>query len=196
MKQQPFSQEINPQALEEVNFFDAPIPGQSLTNSPDKPHAFERPPEFTSVDDLMLYFADVLLEADTYTEMMKLLARGQTIDTLAQMILYTNFTEGKLTPDLMMLAYEPLVLFIMAMAERVNVEYTLDDDATDLDELDSEETAKVGNVMNDITKMYKQSKQDQELAGMQQSASLKPELKREIEEAPVEEVKSLLSREQ
>lgn len=196
MKQQPFSQEINPQALEEVNFFDAPIPGQSLTNSPDKPHAFERPPEFTSVDDLMLYFADVLLEADTYTEMMKLLARGQTIDTLAQMILYTNFTEGKLTPDLMMLAYEPLVLFIMAMAERVNVEYTLDDDATDLDELDSEETAKVGNVMNDITKMYKQSKQDQELAGMQRSASLKPELKREIEEAPVEEVKSLLSREQ
>jgi len=196
MKQQPFSQEINPQALEEVNFFDAAIPGQSLTNSPDKPHAFERPPEFTSVDDLMLYFADVLLEADTYTEMMKLLARGQTIDTLAQMILYTNFTEGKLTPDLMMLAYEPLVLFIMAMAERVNVEYTLDDDATDLDELDSEETAKVGNVMNDITKMYKQSKQDQELAGMQRSASLKPELKREIEEAPVEEVKSLLSREQ
>ena len=196
MKQQPFSQEINPQALEEVNFFDAPIPGQSLTNSPDKPHAFERPPEFTSVDDLMLYFADVLLEADTYTEMMKLLARGQTIDTLAQMILYTNFTEGKLTPDLMMLAYEPLVLFIMAMAERVNVEYTLDDDATDLDELDSEETAKVGNVMNDITKMYKQSKQDQELVGMQRSASLKPELKREIEEAPVEEVKSLLSREQ
>lgn len=194
MKKQQFQQEMNPQALQEVNFFDAPIPGQSLTNSPDKPHAFERPPEFTSIDDLMLYFADILLEADTYTEMMKLLARGQTVDSLAQMILYTNFTEGKLTPDLMMLAYEPLVLFIMAMAERVNIDYEFDDDDVELEDLDAEETAKVGNVMQDITKMYKHSKQDADLEGMQKSAALKPELKKAVEEAPVEEVKSLLSR--
>ena len=194
MKKQQFQQEMNSQALQEVNFFDAPIPGQSLTNSPDKPHAFERPPEFTSIDDLMLYFADILLEADTYTEMMKLLARGQTVDSLAQMILYTNFTEGKLTPDLMMLAYEPLVLFIMAMAERVNIEYEFDDDDVELEDLDAEETAKVGNVMQDITKMYKHSKQDADLEGMQKSAALKPELKQAVEEAPVEEVKSLLSR--
>jgi len=194
MKKQQFQQEMNSQALQEVNFFDAPIPGQSLTNSPDKPHAFERPPEFTSIDDLMLYFADILLEADTYTEMMKLLARGQTVDTLAQMILYTNFTEGKLTPDLMMLAYEPLVLFIMAMAERVNIDYKFDDDDVELEDLDAEETAKVGNVMQDITKMYKHSKQDADLEGMQKSAALKPELKQAVEEAPVEEVKSLLSR--
>jgi len=194
MKKQQFQQEMNSQALQEVNFFDAPIPGQSLTNSPDKPHAFERPPEFTSIDDLMLYFADILLEADTYTEMMKLLARGQTVDTLAQMILYTNFTEGKLTPDLMMLAYEPLVLFIMAMAERVNIDYEFDDDDVELEDLDAEETAKVGNVMQDITKMYKHSKQDADLEGMQKSAALKPELKQAVEEAPVEEVKSLLSR--
>ncbi len=194
MKKQQFQQEINSQALQDVNFFDAPIPGQSLTNSPDKPHAFERPPEFTSIDELMLYFADILLEADTYTEMMKLLARGQTVDSLAQMILYTNFTEGKLTPDLMLLAYEPLVLFIMAMAERVNIDYEFDDDAVELEDLDSEETAKVGNVMQDITKMYKQSKQDTALEGMQKSAALKPELKQAVEEAPVEEVKSLLSR--
>lgn len=194
MKKQQFQQEMNSQALQEVNFFDAPIPGQSLTNSPDKPHAFERPPEFTSIDDLMLYFADILLEADTYTEMMKLLARGQTVDSLAQMILYTNFTEGKLTPDLMMLAYEPLVLFIMAMAERVNIDYEFDDDDVELEDLDAEETAKVGNVMQDITKMYKHSKQDSDLEGMQKSAALKPELKQAVEEAPVEEVKSLLSR--
>lgn len=194
MKKQQFQQEMNSQALQEVNFFDAPIPGQSLTNSPDKPHAFERPPEFTSIDDLMLYFADILLEADTYTEMMKLLARGQTVDSLAQMILYTNFTEGKLTPDLMMLAYEPLVLFIMAMAERVNIDYEFDDDDVELEDLDAEETAKVGNVMQDITKMYKHSKQDADLEGMQKSAALKPELKQAVEAAPVEEVKSLLSR--
>ncbi len=194
MKKQQFQQEMNSQALQEVNFFDAPIPGQSLTNRPDKPHAFERPPEFTSIDDLMLYFADILLEADTYTEMMKLLARGQTVDSLAQMILYTNFTEGKLTPDLMMLAYEPLVLFIMAMAERVNIDYEFDDDDVELEDLDAEETAKVGNVMQDITKMYKHSKQDADLEGMQKSAALKPELKQAVEAAPVEEVKSLLSR--
>jgi hypothetical protein len=33
MKKQQFQQEMNPQALQEVNFFDAPIPGQSLTTA-------------------------------------------------------------------------------------------------------------------------------------------------------------------
>jgi len=82
----------------------------------------------------------------------------------------------------------------MAMAERVNIDYKFDDDDVELEDLDAEETAKVGNVMQDITKMYKHSKQDADLEGMQKSAALKPELKQAVEEAPVEEVKSLLSR--
>ena len=69
----------------------------------------------------------------------------------------------------------------------MTIDYEFDDDDVELEDLDAEETAKVGNVMQDITKMYKHSKQDADLEGMQKSAALKPELKQAVEEAPVEE---------
>ena len=36
-----------------VNPFNAPIPGESLTTSPDMKKAWERPPQYTDVDDCM-----------------------------------------------------------------------------------------------------------------------------------------------
>jgi len=195
MKKNTFNKEINSAALNNVNFFDGPIPGQSLTNSPEQPYRWERPPEFVKLDQAMMYFADKLLEPETYAEMMKLLSRGQTVDALAQMILYTSFTEGKINPDLMMLCYEPLLFLIMAMAERVDVEYELDDDDTELDELDEDQVKEVNTAMQGIGNAYKTSKQTNELKGMQNVASkLKPEIKEELEEVKTEEIKSLLGR--
>jgi hypothetical protein len=195
MKKPTFNKEINPEALNNVNFFDGPIPGQSLTDSPEQPYRWERPPEFTKADEAMMYFADKLLQPETYTEMMKLLSRGQTVDTLAQMILYASFTEGKINPDLMMLCYEPLLFLIMAMAERVDVEYELDDDETELDDLDEDQVKDVNSAMQGLGSAYKTSKQGNELKGMQNVASkLKPEIKEELEEVKTEEIKSLLGR--
>jgi hypothetical protein len=195
MKKPTFNKEINPEALNNVNFFDGPIPGQSLTDSPEQPYRWERPPEFVKVDEAMMYFADKLLQPETYTEMMKLLSRGQTVDTLAQMILYASFTEGKINPDLMMLCYEPLLFLIMAMAERVDVEYELDDDETELDDLDEDQVKDVNSAMQGLGSAYKTSKQGNELKGMQNVASkLKPEIKEELEEVKTEEIKSLLGR--
>lgn len=195
MKKPTFNKEINPEALNNVNFFDGPIPGQSLTDSPEQPYRWERPPEFVKVDEAMMYFADKLLQPETYTEMMKLLSRGQTVDALAQMILYASFTEGKINPDLMMLCYEPLLFLIMAMAERVDVEYELDDDETELDDLDEDQVKDVNNAMQGLGSAYKTSKQGNELKGMQNVASkLKPEIKEELEEVKTEEIKSLLGR--
>ena len=36
-----------------VNPFNAPVPGESLTSSPDMPRAWERPPQYTSQDNAM-----------------------------------------------------------------------------------------------------------------------------------------------
>lgn len=195
MKKATFTNEINQNALNDVNFFDAPIPGQSLTDSPDQPYKWESPPQFVKVDQAMLYFADVLLEPETYAEMMKLLARGQTVDTLTQMILYTSFTEGKITPDLMLLCYEPLLLLIMAMAEKVDVEYKLDDDTTELDDLDADEATEVNNSIQGLTDLYKGKNEQVKLKEMQNTAAnLQPEVKEELEEVETEEIKSLLAR--
>ena len=42
-----------------------PIPGQSLTNSPDQPYAWERPPEFTEPRQAMYEVFDVLTEQNS-----------------------------------------------------------------------------------------------------------------------------------
>lgn len=195
MKQNTFNRELNPEALNNVNFFDGPIPGQSLTDSPEQPYRWERPPEFVKLDQAMMYFADKLLQPETYAEMMKLLSRGQTVDALAQMILYASFTEGKINPDLMMLCYEPLLFLIMAMAEKVGIEYELDDDETELDDLDEDQVKEVNTAMQGLGNAYKTSKQTSELKGMQNVASkLKPEIKEELAEVKTEEIKSLLNR--
>ena len=44
-----------------VNPFNAPIPGESLTTSPDMQKSWERPPRFTDPDDCM---ENIYLEAD------------------------------------------------------------------------------------------------------------------------------------
>jgi len=195
MKNKTFTEEISPEALKGVNFFDAPIPGQSLTDDPDQPYRWEQPPEFVKADQAMMYFADKLLEPETYTEMMNLLSRGQTVDALAQMILYASFTEGKITPDLMLLCYEPLLFLIMAMAEKVDIEYKLDDDAIELDEFEKEDSTKISNALSGITEKYYKEKQNTKLASMQNTASkLQPSIKKELEEVETEEIKGLLSR--
>ena len=42
--------------------FNRPIPGQSLTNDPNSPLPFEKPPEFTEVDDAIEYFFATIVE--------------------------------------------------------------------------------------------------------------------------------------
>ena len=45
--------------------FNRPIPGQSLTNDPASPMAFEKPPEFTNVDDAVEYFFAMIVDEET-----------------------------------------------------------------------------------------------------------------------------------
>lgn len=192
MKKPTFNNEINPDALENVNFFDGPIPGQSLTNDPETPYAWEQPPEYSTVDEAMMYFADTLLDVETYAEMMSLIKRGQTIDDLAQMILYRSFQIGKINPDLMLLCYEPLLFLLMAMAEKVGIEYDLDNDDLEMDELEGEEIQKTTDDVVSINNLYRNKKQ--EITQEAKSITLQPQVKKELEEVKTEEVKGLLDR--
>jgi hypothetical protein len=192
MKKPTIDQEINEDALENVNFFSAPIPGQSLTNDPETPYPWETAPEFTTVDSAMMYFADILLDVETYAEMMSLIKQGQTIDALAQMILYTSFTEGKINPDLMLLCYEPLLFLLMAMAEKVNIEYDLDDEDVELDELNDDELVEAKNQITSITNLYNNKKE--EIKEQSKSITLNADINRMLNDVELETVQGLLSK--
>ena len=103
-----------------------PIPGQSLTNSPDEPYAWEGPTEFTKFKEALDYVAAELLQEDVYTAVVLAIGDGVPVTDMATQIGYVGFKEGKWNPDLMMLLMEPLMYLLMSLCEKAGIQYRVD----------------------------------------------------------------------
>ena len=104
-----------------VNPFNAPIPGESLTASPDTPKSWERPPEFTDQEEAMRAVYMELTEQDTLRKIIDIIDEGIALDELAQVILYKGYTSGKFNPDMMMLLAEPTIYLLIAIADYADI---------------------------------------------------------------------------
>lgn len=118
------------------------IPGQSLTNDPMNPQNWERPPEFTDLNDASQYMFETIFSPDIASNLLMSINKGVGIFDLASIVLYTGFLEGKWNPDLMMLLAEPTMFMLMALCEKADLPYVLEqgDDVTE--ELEPEEQIK------------------------------------------------------
>ena len=113
-----------------------PIPGQSLTNSPEQPYNWEKPAENTNPKEAMLYTFEILTEPETTANILLSISKGISVIDIASIILYQGFTEGKWNPDLMTLLMEPTMYMIMALAEKAEIKYKLDSaDDDDVEEI-------------------------------------------------------------
>ncbi len=113
-----------------------PIPGQSLTNSPEEPYNWEKPAEFSNPKEAMLYTFELLTEPETTANVLINITKGVSIIDIASIILYQGFTEGKWNPDLMTLLMEPTMFILMALAEKAEIPYKLDSaDDSDVEEI-------------------------------------------------------------
>ena len=101
------------------------IPGQSLTNDPENPQPFERSPEFTEMRDALEYIFVSLTEEETYMPLMEEISNGFPVMDFVQVFLFEGFNNGKWNPDLMMLLAEPMTYMIMALAERLDIDYII-----------------------------------------------------------------------
>jgi len=104
-----------------VNPFNAPIPGESLTASPETPRAWERPPEYTDQDEAMMAVYMVLTEQDTLKQLIGIISEGVPLDEIAQVLLYKGYTEGKYTPDMMLMLAEPTIYLLIAIADYAEI---------------------------------------------------------------------------
>jgi len=104
-----------------VNPFNAPIPGESLTSSPETPRAWERPPEYTDQDEAMMAVYMVLTEQDTLRQLVEIISEGVPLDEIAQVLLYKGYTEGKYTPDMMLMLAEPTIYLLIAIADYAEI---------------------------------------------------------------------------
>ena len=115
-----------------VNPFNAPIPGESLTTAPDMPKAWERPPQYTSQDKAMeAIYMEITVE-DSLRKLINIINDGLPLDEIAQVILYKGYTEGKFSPDLMLVLIEPTIYLLIAIADYADIkDYTLYNEETD-----------------------------------------------------------------
>ena len=116
-----------------------PIPGQSLTNSPESAYPWESPPTLTNPREALDVIVAEIMQPEAVKNIVNALANGAAVGDIGSAILYAKFTEGDITPDTMMLLAEPIMYTLMAIGEEANIKYNIE--GNDLDEFDEEDEA-------------------------------------------------------
>ena len=106
------------------NIFDAPIPGQSLTNTPGN-YPWEHPPQYTNIKEASEYVWDVLHKEKNADQVLTFLKNGIPVEAIARTILFGGFMEGKWSVDVALLIAEVVFKQIMAMGVRANIQNIL-----------------------------------------------------------------------
>lgn len=133
--------------LDEATTFDAPIPGESLTVSPEESHPWDGPPEYNKKSDALEYFFDLFTSEETYGKLMNSLESQVPVMDLVKVFLYQSFQEGKINPDMMLILAEPLAYMIAALAERAEIDFIIQDDD---DDEEDEDTSMFGQAVGTI----------------------------------------------
>ena len=93
------------------NPFDAPVPGQSLTDTPGN-YPWEHPPQRASVEEALDDVYESIMQEQNMKRMFTLLRMGIPIEALVKVITFSGFIEGKYTVDVAKLL-EPMVAMII-----------------------------------------------------------------------------------
>ena len=138
------AEEYSQQGIDALVNSSRPIPGQSLTDSPDQSYPWESPPEFTNFQKAFNYLAEELLEEDIYVPLMVAMGQGVPISDITLQLLQRGFQEGKWNPDMLLMLIEPTMYLLLALAEKADIQPRLyGDEEDDLDPSDEDDVAQM-----------------------------------------------------
>lgn len=103
-----------------INPFDAPVPGQSLTDTPGN-YPWEHPPTNTNPEELLEDLWERITTPQALEEMLSMLDAGIPVEAIVRVITFAGFTEGEFTPDVGFLIIEPLMEMITAIGVRAGI---------------------------------------------------------------------------
>ena len=112
----------------ERGLMQGPIPGQSLTNDPANPAPYEKAPKFTNVHEANQYLWTYVTDEEIYPALMQAVSNETPIMQIVQVILFQEFQDGNMNPDLMLMLAEPLAYMLIALAERLDLDIKIDND--------------------------------------------------------------------
>lgn len=120
--------------------FKRPIPGESLTRSPEDSYAWEQPAAITDPREASRFFLAKLIEPEVYNSVLDSVEQGVPLMDIAQVLMYQAFVDGIINPDLMMTMVEQIVYMIAALAERQGIDFIIqEDDEEDIEEQNLEQ---------------------------------------------------------
>ena len=148
------------------NPFDAPVPGQGLTDKPGN-YPWEHPPEYTDTMEASEYVWDKLTEPLFAQQVVAMLDAGIPVEAITRIVIFSGFTEGKWTPDVGFMLAETVVKMVATIGVtggvkkfRISTEdLTNNNEITSIMDIKSknEEFEKVGkSLQEDIKKMPEQ----------------------------------------
>ena len=98
----------------ENNPFDAPIPGQGLTDKPGN-YPWEHPPQYTNTADAADAVWDKLTNPEFTEQVIAMLDSGIPVEAIGRIILFSGFSEGKWNPDVAFVLAEPIMKMIASI---------------------------------------------------------------------------------
>lgn len=93
------------------NPFDAPVPGQSLTDKPGSA-PWEHPPQITDTEEAADFIWDRLTTPEMAEQVIAMLDSGVPVEAIGRIVVFAGFTEGKWTPDVAFIIAEPVMKMI------------------------------------------------------------------------------------
>ena len=174
---------------EVVSRFNAPIPGESMTNSPANPKSWGRPPQHVDEDDVMKELYLLLTDSGNLQPLINLIDEGTPLDEIAQVILYQGYTTGKYNPDLMILLIEPTLFLLISIADYAEIkDYVLyegeeNDPETNIPDDDVVPVDMDGDGIPDEPKQKTKKEPDESSVSSSLLAKIKTDLPSKVKEA-------------
>ena len=111
---------VNPQ---DIDLFNAPIPGQSLTAELGS-RPWQKPPQLTTVEDVINYYSDKFLEPKVSADLVTMMSDDIPITVIVDSTMLANVMEGKHTIDVGMLVAPFLVEMCSFLGDEAGIKYT------------------------------------------------------------------------
>ena len=102
------------------NPFDAPVPGQGLTDTPGN-YPWEHPPLYTDTSEAADFVWDRLHRPEFAEQMIAMLDAGIPVEALGRIIIFNGFIQRKWTPDIAFIIAEPIMKMIATMGMKAGV---------------------------------------------------------------------------
>lgn len=103
------------------NFLSAPIPGQSLTDTP-RSYKWERPPQMTDHEEVTKFYINKLADQDVMDDLAVLFDGGMPISPFVQALTTTGVSEGMHSIDVSLIVGPVIHAFIKAAMTQYGID--------------------------------------------------------------------------